>query len=265
MAPDPVVGVDDPPLGGRPDGRAAEEVRGHRARRTPRPRAAGRGASPGRLARAVRRAPAWPRGPPGCRSGSARRGPAARSAGGRPSRPRLRRDGASELSLALHDQADDACARSSAAASASSRTEAQRVAGRRSRSELARQRGRPVPPGTAMVASSAHRVRALAVADRLDVGGSSGWNDEVIATPRREVDVARAAPTPWSAAEQRLGVGAGQVAEPVRQPRQLALVAASRAAAAGCPRRRPRARPAAVVTCAVSRRPAGPVRSWSTR
>ena len=72
---------------------------------------------------------------------------------------------------------------------------------------------------------------------------SSGWNDDVIATPLGEVDVARAA-VAVPRAEDRLGVGAGQLAEPVGQPRQRARSPHPVQQLSGCRRCRPRARPA---------------------
>ena len=252
VAPDPVVAVDD----------AGSRVGADRARRRGSARSSAMSSDlaelppgEGRHADASAQpaaAPASPRGRPGSRSGSGSPWPCREVSPSRPSRPR-RPETCSELSTALHDQADDRALGPAAHATACA-ANADRVAHRPAsqRTAAAAAAGRRRRPGSSRAGPS--RWSPCRSGPFSMWVSSSGWNDDVIATPRVKSTsrgTVRVIAPPSASELVRVSC-----AEPRARAAAARRCRACGAAASGCPTCRPRAPPGRRVTVRRSRRAA---------
>ena len=149
VAPHPVVAVDDSALGRRPDGRPRRGSARSSARRTPRTTTRRPRCSRRWPRRAASRAPAWPRGPAGMYVGFGCPWPCREVRPGRPSSPRLP-DTCSELSRLCMTRPMIIRSLQCRGIGISRRKP---IGSRPTLRSSSTHRGRPVPPGTAMVAS----------------------------------------------------------------------------------------------------------------
>ena len=175
--------------------------------------------------RSARRAGGSPRCRPGSRSGWARRGPAAATR--RPRSPRFG-DAVIELSSDCMTSTMIGLLRPALQPTAARA----RRAGCRGHLPQRLAPARPPPPPSVSTDCSRPIGSSPCRSGPARCGcASSGWNEEVIATPSGSPASGRRVRAP----EDRLGVGPGQLAEPAETARAACPRRASGAAASGCP------------------------------